>query len=81
MSELNFHKIGEIKEKPLALIVSDDDFLNQFLNKALLLYDCQVLFYNENLSKEILRKVDYVFCFEKKFFLGGKTFKFNFFFN
>jgi len=67
MPELNFHKIGEIKEKPIALIFSDDDFLNQFLNKALLLYDCQVLFYNENLSKEILRKVDYVFCLEKNF--------------
>jgi hypothetical protein len=72
MSELNFHKIGEIKEKPIVLIVGEDNFLGQFLNKALLLYDCQVLFYNENLSKEVLGKIDYVFCFEKNFSLAEK---------
>jgi hypothetical protein len=72
MSEINFHKIGEIKEKPIALIVGDDDFLNQFLNKALLLYDCQVLFYNENLNREVLGKVDYVFCFEKNLSFAEK---------
>jgi len=69
MTELNFHKINETQEKPIVLIIGEDELINNFLSKSLLLSNCQVLFFNQSLDKEILKKANYVFCFSQDFSL------------
>jgi hypothetical protein len=69
MTELNFHKINETQEKPVVLIIGGDNLINNFLNKSLLLSNCQVFFFSKSLDKEILKKANYVFCFDQDFSL------------
>ncbi len=66
MPELNFHKINESQEKPIVLIIGANDLINNFLTKSLLFSNCQVLIFNQSLSKEILKKTNYVFCFSQE---------------
>ncbi|MCJ7804283.1 DUF4012 domain-containing protein, partial [Patescibacteria group bacterium] len=66
MSELNFHKIDETQEKPIVLIIGDNTLINNFLNKSLLLSNCQIFFFNKSLEKEIFKKTNYVFCFSQE---------------
>jgi len=65
MDDKIFHKVGESQEKPSVLIIGGESFANDFLNKALLIYNCQPVFFTRNLNLEIFRKGDYVFCFHQ----------------
>ena len=65
MSELNFHKIDKTQEKTIVLIIGDNTLINNFLNKSLLLSNCQIFFFNKSLEKEIFKKTNYVFCFSQ----------------
>ena len=65
MSELNFHKIDETQEKPIVLIIGENTLINNFLNKSLLLSNCQIFFGSKSLDKEILKKTNYIFCFSQ----------------
>ena len=65
MSELNFHKIDKTQEKPIVLIIGEDALINNFLDKSLLLSNCQIFFFHKSLEREILKKTNYVFCFSQ----------------
>lgn len=65
MPELNFHKIDKTQENPMVLIIGGNNLINNFLNKSLLLSNCQIFFDYKSLNKEILKKINYIFCFSQ----------------
>ncbi|MCX6725731.1 MAG: DUF4012 domain-containing protein [Candidatus Shapirobacteria bacterium] len=69
MNDKIFHRVGESQEKPLVLIVGGENFVNEFLNKALLLYNCQSISFTRNLDLEVFKKGNYVFCFHQNWVL------------
>jgi len=62
-----FQKIGEIENKPTALIIEVEEFIQPFFQKTLSFYGCQVIFKdNLSLKKEELTNLDYLFFFSQK---------------
>ena len=62
-----FPKVGEVENKPIALIVGAEKFIQSFFQKALSFYGCQVIFENDSfLKKEELVNLDYLFFFSQK---------------
>jgi len=62
-----FQKVGEIENKPTALIIEAEKFIQPFFQKALSFYGCQVIFKdNLSLKKEELTNFDYLFFFSQK---------------
>jgi len=69
-----FHKVGEVKEKPMVLIIGEDNFMIPFLTKALGLSDCQTIFFTTFPGEEILKKSDYIFYLKADFNLIKEIF-------
>ena len=62
-----FPKVGEVENKPIALIVGAEKFIQPFFQKTLSFYGCQVIFKdNLSLKKEELTNPDYLFFFSQK---------------
>jgi hypothetical protein len=77
-----FQKVGEIENKPTALIINAENFIQSFFEKALSFYGCQVVFQdNISFKKEELKNFDYLFFFSSQWeaikeilnFAEGKT--------
>jgi len=77
-----FQKVGEIENKPTALIINAENFIQPFFEKALSFYGCQAVFQDNNtFKKEELKNFDYLFFFSSQWevikeilnFAEGKT--------
>ena len=67
MNKQSFHRVKEIEGKTNALIIKSKDFVDPFLEKALVMYGCHIDFVSGHPPLEKLKDYDYVFCFAQDF--------------
>lgn len=63
MDEKFFHKINQVTEKPIALIIESEKFVGDFLKKALALYGCDVEIVDDLAKIDQHKSYNYLFCF------------------
>ncbi len=63
MDEKLFHKINQVTEKPIALIIESEKFVGDFLKKALALYGCDVEIVDDLAKIDQRKFYNYLFCF------------------
>jgi len=78
MGEKLFHKINQITEKPIALIIESEKFVGDFLKKALALYGCEVETIDDINKIDFKKSYNYLFCFTENLSQLKKIFVDNF---